>query len=83
MRSRSFARSSFGLSALGVNFFRFRMASPCGHCIASIVTLCPQGVRKPADHFLRQIFLASEWKPRGIVGELKVAEIGSESQTDP
>ena len=40
MRSRSFARSSFGLSALGVNFFRcvnffrFSMASPCGHCIA-------------------------------------------------
>ena len=41
MRSHSFARSSFGLSALGVtnflccvNFFRFIMASPCGHCIA-------------------------------------------------
>jgi hypothetical protein len=35
MRSRSFARSSFGLAALGlnlfhfVNFFRLRMAPPC------------------------------------------------------
>jgi hypothetical protein len=28
MRSRSFACSSFGLRALGVNFFRIRMASP-------------------------------------------------------
>ena len=40
MRLRSFARSSFGLAALGVNFsyfFRLRMASPC----ASIVALCP------------------------------------------
>jgi hypothetical protein len=42
-----------------------------------------QGARRPAHHFLRQIFLASKWKPRGIVGELKVAEIGSEPQTDP
>ena len=38
---RSFARASFGLTALGmnffccVNFFCFRMASPCGHCIAT------------------------------------------------
>ena len=43
MRLRSFACSSFGLLALGVNFFRcmnffrLRMASPC----ASIVALCP------------------------------------------
>ena len=38
MRSRSFARASFGLSGLGMNFFccvdffRFRMASP--PCVA-------------------------------------------------
>jgi hypothetical protein len=53
---RAFARSSFGLSALGVtnflccvNFFRFIMVSPCGHCIAinhCIVPYSPFGRRR-------------------------------------
>ena len=37
MRLRSFACSSFGLLALGVNFsyfFRLRMASPCASIVA-------------------------------------------------